>query len=385
MLLPGSQPAPRAGPPGGPDKARFLCLYEARCGGSGGRTISRDDPDAPLGDDALAPFEEGDGKLRLQGLLLDSVHEAVIATDLEGRVFFWNRFAERLYGWSADEAVGRTVLDLNVAPAAREVAIAIMERLRAGESWSGEFVLQRKDGSSFPAHVTDSAVHDASGRLVGIVGISYDITPAREAAEKQALLVRELHHRVKNTLATVQAIMGSTARAALSVEEFQLSFQARIASLAKTHSLLANDEWQTVSFDHLLAGELEPFDDGSGRRIQLDGPRVVLPSDIAVPLGMAVHELTTNAAKYGALSELGSSVHVRWDIVGAQSARKLRWEWKEHGGPRVEVPTREGFGSRLLRRVLNMQIGAEVDIDFAPDGLQVTVTVPLMRNAPEPG
>jgi PAS domain S-box-containing protein len=312
------------------------------------------------------------------------VHEAVIATDLEGRVFFWNRFAERLYGWSADEAVGRTVLDLNVGPAAREVAKAIMDRLKAGESWSGEFDLQRKDGSTFPAHVTDSPVHDESGRLVGIVGISYDITPAREAAEKQALLVRELHHRVKNTLATVQAIMGSTARAALSVEEFQLSFQARIASLAKTHSLLANDEWQTVSFDHLLAGELEPFDDGSGRRIRLEGPRVVLPSDIAVPLGMAVHELTTNAAKYGALSELGSSVHVRWDVVGADNERKLWWEWKELGGPKVEVPTREGFGSRLLRRVLNMQIGAEVDIDFAPDGLQVTVTVPLVRNAPEP-
>ncbi len=252
-----------------------------------------------------------------------------------------------------------------------------MNKLRAGESWSGEFVLQKRDGTTFPAHVSDSPVHDPSGGLIGIVGISYDITPAKQAAEKQALLVRELHHRVKNTLATVQAIMGATARTAMSVEEFQSSFQGRIASLAKTHSMLANDDWQTVTFRQLLSAELEPYDDGSGKRLRLDGPVVVLPSDVAVPLGMAVHELTTNAAKYGALSELGSSIDVRWELVHVDGAEKLRWQWTEHDGPPVEAPTREGFGSRLLRRVLTSQIGAEVDIDFAPAGLRVAAIVPL--------
>src|SRR5215204_5009725 len=233
-----------------------------------------------------------------------------------------------------------------------------MNKLRAGESWSGEFVLQKRDGTTFPAHVSDSPVHDPSGRLVGIVGISYDITPAKQAAEKQALLVRELHHRVKNTLATVQAIMGATARTAMSVEEFQSSFQARIASLAKTHSMLANDDWQTVTFRQLLSAELDPYDDGSGKRLRLDGPAVVLPSD-------------------GAVSELASSIHVRWELVDIDGTEKLRWEWTEHDGPRVEAPTREGFGSRLLRRVLTTQTGADVDVNFAPEGLRVTAIVPL--------
>jgi len=107
------------------------------------------------------------------------------------------------------------------------------------------------------------------------------------------------------------------------------------------------------------------------------GPAVVLPSDVAVPLGMAVHELTTNAAKYGALSELGSSIHVRWELIDGGGAEKLRWEWTEHDGPRVEAPTREGFGSRLLRRVLTTQTGADVDVNFAPEGLRVTAIVPL--------
>jgi two-component sensor histidine kinase len=141
--------------------------------------------------------------------------------------------------------------------------------------------------------------------------------------------------------------------------------------------MLANDDWQTVSFRQLLTAELEPYDDGSGNRLRLDGPAVVLPSDVAVPLGMAVHELTTNAAKYGALSELGSSVHVHWELLHVDGAKKLWWEWKEQGGPPVEVPTREGFGSRLLRRVLTSQIGAKVDVDFAPEGVRVTAIVPL--------
>jgi PAS domain S-box-containing protein len=327
-------------------------------------------------------------EVALQSRLLDAVHEAVIATDLQGRVLYWNRFAESLYGWKADEALGRTILELNVAPDLRGDAAEVMRRLKAGESWSGEFVLRRRDGTTFPAHVSDAPVHDDDGNVVAIVGISYDISPAKEAAAKQALLIRELHHRVKNTLATVQAIMGSTARMALSIEEFQQSFQARIASLAKTHALLANDEWQTVSFRDLIAAELDPYDDGSGKRIVLDGPNVTLPSELAVPIGMAVHELTTNAAKYGALAEFGTSVHVKWRVEGLGDSEALLWQWKEHDGPPVATPTREGFGSRLLRRVLTAQTGADVDLDFAPDGLRVAVRVPLNGSRPrtvEPG
>jgi two-component sensor histidine kinase len=182
---------------------------------------------------------------------------------------------------------------------------------------------------------------------------------------------------VKNTLATVQAIMSSTARSSISMDEFQQSFTSRITSLAKTHSLLADNQRQAVSFKELLHAELEPYDDGSGKRIILDGPSIMLPSELAVPMGMAIHELTTNAAKHGALAEMGSSVVVHWKIIHGDSGRKLFWEWREHDGPPVKPPTREGFGSRLLNRVLTVQTGAEVTINYQPEGLHVVAILPL--------
>ena len=322
----------------------------------------------------------GEERIRFQARLLDAVHEAVIATDLSGVVLYWNRFAEGLYGWSAEEAVGRSILDLTPADEVRLDAEEAMARLRSGEPWSGDITLRRRNGTTFTGHVSDAPVFDDTGQLVAIVGVSYDISDRKEAEEKQALLVRELHHRVKNTLTTVQAIMGSTARAAQTTEEFQRAFAARIASLARTHSLLTDARWQAVSFKELLRAELEPYDDGTGKRIILDGPPIELPSDLAVPIGMAVHELTTNAAKHGALGELGGRVEVRWNVTNGLR-QDLRWVWNEHDGPPVELRTREGFGSRLLNRVLTVQTGADVKIAYDPDGLRVTVAVPLERSA----
>ena len=173
-------------------------------------------------------LRRGEEQIRFQARLLDAVHEAVIATDPSGIVLYWNHFAEGLYGWTAEEAVGRNILELTPAEEDLRDAEAVLARLRRGEPWSGEITLRRRDGSSFPGHVSDAPVYDDAGRLIAIVGISYNISERKEAEEKQALLVRELHHRVKNTLTTVQAIMGSTARASNSTEEFQQAFTARI-------------------------------------------------------------------------------------------------------------------------------------------------------------
>jgi PAS domain S-box-containing protein len=320
--------------------------------------------------------QRSEQRIRFQARLLDAVHEAVIGTDPTGIVLYWNRFAEGLYGWTAEEAVGRNILDLTPAKEVLRDAEAALARLRRGEPRSGEKSLRRRDGSSFTGHVSDAPVYDEAGRLVAIVGISYDISERKEAEEKQALLVRELHHRVKNTLTTVQAIMGSTARVAQTTEEFQQAFTARIASLARTHSLLTDAKWQSVQFRDLLRAELEPYDDGSEKRIILSGPPVELPSELVVPIGMAVHELTTNAAKHGSLAEFGGRVEVHWTVTN-ETPRHLRWVWNEHDGPPVELPTREGFGSRLLNRVITVQTGADVKVHYDPDGLRVTVAVPL--------
>jgi PAS domain S-box-containing protein len=314
---------------------------------------------------------------RFHSRLLDAVQEAVIATDLTGRVLYWNRFAEKLYGWSAAEALGRNVLELKCPAQDQSISESGLKHLQAGGSWSGELVLRRRDGSTFPAHVSDGPLIDDAGKVIGIVGISYDITPRKEAERKQQLLIRELHHRVKNTLATVQAIMGTTARHASSIDEFQESVTGRVMSLAKIHALLTEDQWQEVHFSALLGATLERFNDARRTRIVLDGPPTILPSPVAVPLGMAIHELTVNAVKHGALRDVRGRVIVRWEQVSSDSSEMLCFVWTEHDGPPVKLPTREGFGSRLLRRLLKEQIGGNVRVDYNPDGLRVTVDLPL--------
>lgn len=202
----------------------------------------------------------------------------------------------------------------------------------------------------------------------------------RDAALSQKdLLVRELHHRVKNTLTTVQAVMSATARASTTLAEFQDAFAGRIRALANTHVLLTEHERQSASFADLVRTELEPYGNGTAGRVTMDGPKVTLSSDLAIPIGMALHELASNAAKHGALADPSGRVVVSWQLTTTGEGSRLTWNWNEHDGPPVALPTRQGFGTRLLDRVLVQQVGAEVQIHYEPDGLHVFVGVPLMR------
>ncbi|MCJ2056296.1 PAS domain-containing protein [Methylobacterium sp. J-048] len=283
----------------------------------------------------------------------------------------------RMTGYSQAEVIGRSPRFLQ-GPLTDPASLAAMKRaLMAGEPFQGEAVNYRKDGTTYAVEWLITPVLDGNGAIAHWVSAQREVTERRQALEHQKLLVRELHHRVKNTLATVQAIMSSTARGSLTMPEFQRAFGGRIASLAKTHTLLTEDRFQSVPFRDLLWAELEPYDDGSQIRIRLAGPDVVLTSEFAVPVGMAVHELTTNAAKHGALAEFGGRVEVTWSLAETEAGPRLIWIWNEHDGPPVALPTREGFGSRLLKRVLSTQVHAEVHIDYDPDGLRVTVNLPL--------
>lgn len=201
----------------------------------------------------------------------------------------------------------------------------------------------------------------------------YEIEERKQAQTQQSLLIRELHHRVKNTLATVQAVVGATARSTSSIEDFYAAFVGRIISLANTHSLLTEAVWQTASLREILEKELSPYNDDTGERVIIDGPPVELPSEAAVPIGMAVHELTTNAAKYGALSVAAGRVAVRWESAVEPDGLRLKLTWHEQGGPPVEPPKKQGFGSRLLHRVLATQLNAAVRMDFEPTGLSVSI------------
>ncbi|MGF9759514.1 PAS domain-containing protein [Microvirga sp. 0TCS3.31] len=221
-----------------------------------------------------------------------------------------------------------------------------------------------------------NTVHGQDGTLI-TSGILQDITESKQVEERQQLLIRELHHRVKNTLATVQAIVGSTARTASSIDEFYQGFVGRIVSLARTHNLLTEDLWQKAALEDLIQTELGPYADEARNRIIVEGPHVELPSEAAVPIGMAIHELTTNAAKHGALSTFGGQVEVRWRVEPGEERPILHFDWTEHGGPRVSTPTRQGFGSRLLQRVLATQLQADVAMNFPEEGLHFTMTLPI--------
>ena len=181
---------------------------------------------------------------------------------------------------------------------------------------------------------------------------------------------------MKNTLATVQAVLGSSMRSTTSIEEFYASFSGRIIALSHTHDLLTAHDWQKASLRALLELEIGPYDDDSGR-IRLDGPDVELSTALALPHGMAIHELTTNAAKYGSLSVLGGGLDVRWETVLLQGGRFLRLDWVESEGPVVQTPTRQGFGSRLLMRVLAARLNAKCTLDFDPEGLRFRLQTPL--------
>ncbi len=270
-----------------------------------------------------------------------------------------------------------------------EVRKAISAALREDRDLHISGRIRRKsDGAWRTIDMAGRFERDAPDRLPRrLIGVVADVTDRRLAEERQTLLIRELHHRVKNTLATVQAIVGSTARTATDIDSFYEAFVGRIKSLAHTHSVLTEATWQTASLTGLLVNELRPYAEvaeagGEDGRVVLEGQPIDLPSDIAVPIGMAIHELTTNAAKYGALSNRTGRVTVAWDLEPGGPAGTLRLTWRETGGPPVQPPRRQGFGSRLLQRVLITQVQAEVTTDYAPDGFSLTMRAPLpKRNA----
>lgn len=313
--------------------------------------------------------------------LLDALPAAVYTTDAAGRITYYNEAAADLWGHrpalGSSEWCGSwklfwpdgTPLPHDECP----MAVALKED-RAVRGM--EAAAERPDGTRVPFIPYPTPIHDETGKLVGAVNMLVDITDRKRAEEQHNLLVRELHHRVKNTLAMVQAITGSTARATDNIEDFKTALFGRIQSLAKTH-LLLSDEERAVSFAHVLRSELGAFDDGSHERIVLSGPDVPLTSQLAVSLGMAIHELTTNAAKYGSLSVYGGKVEVNWSVTIGATRRTLSFDWVESRGPPVTQPQRQGFGSRLLAYVLPGQIQARSRIDFASNGVRVHCELPL--------
>ena len=210
-----------------------------------------------------------------------------------------------------------------------------------------------------------------------------DVTDQKASRERQAIVVRELHHRVKNSLSTVQSVINFTLKTSPDMAAFRDGISARIASLARSHALLTNDQWRGILLREVISSELAAYDDGS--RISLSGPSVYLPSELAVSFAMAIHELTTNAAKHGPLSTRDGAVTIDWSIDREDEVDMLEIVWQESGGPPIlDEPTRKGFGTTLLQRLLTMQIGGTVVSTLPRDGARVVIRAPMMDVSPSP-
>lgn len=302
--------------------------------------------------------------------------DAIVSKDTQGIIQTWNRGAERLFGYSAEEVIGKPV-NILIPPDRQDEEPGILERIRRDEHIDHyETVRVRKDGSLIDVSLTVSPLKDARGRVVGASKIARDITERRRSEEHRKLLVNELNHRVKNTLATVQSLAAQTFRSVNASQDFD-RFQSRLVALARAHDVLTRESWQGADLQEVLHATINPICVEPQQRVQASGPPLRLRPKMALALSMAFHELCTNAAKYGALTNDGGLIKVSWHVSDLESVSHLYLQWEEIGGPSVKVPARTGFGTRLLERALARELGGKVDLVFAPSGVRFHIEAPL--------
>lgn len=277
------------------------------------------------------------------------------------------------YGRRPDEDFGFEDLIAAIHPEDRHrMRTAIDTAIRDGSDYDIEYRAIMPTGEVRWVHArgrADLIVEGGGARRMA--GVSLDVTERRRAEERQQLLLNELNHRVKNTLAAVQSIAYQTLRSARTPADFRDAFESRLLALSQTHNLLTRENWEGASLRDVLEAELEAFG-GDGRAL-IDGPEVQLSPKAAVAMGMGLHELATNATKYGALSVARGLLTVRWYMEG----ERLILDWREEGGPDVSWPDRRGFGSRLLEQGLAAELGGDVKLEFAPQGVICTMRLPM--------
>lgn len=319
---------------------------------------------------ARAASQNSDERARLLAAIVESSDDAIIGKDLNGIITSWNRGARQMFGYAAEEAIGNSVTIL-MPPERVDEEPGILARIRAGERIEHyETVRRRKDGTLLDISLTVSPVQSAQGAIVGASKIARDITQRKRMEKQRELLMAELSHRVKNTLATVLSIE----RLSFPGQETSANraFRARIEALAHAHGRLAESSWLSVPLQQLIEDELVPYVNSDRSNAILSGPPVNLNARCALSLGLGIHELATNAAKHGALSSPQGHITATWQ----EKNDALELEWRERGGPAVGRPVRSGFGRLLLERVLHQELNSSVTMDFRPEGLRCTILIP---------
>jgi PAS domain S-box-containing protein len=313
--------------------------------------------------------------LRRQADLLNQSHDAIFALKAGGRgIVYWSRGAERLYGFTAAEAEGRRTHELLQTRAPIPIEDIDAQIVRMG-SWYGELTHTTRDGRDIvvESHIVRVSYNGETFALE----TNRDITERKEHEQRERLLVREMNHRVKNILTVVDAIAHRTA--AENPADFAERFAERIRALSANQDLLFRNEWKGVDVEDLVHAQLAHFADLIGSRIVMRGPKLRFNTVGAQAVGLALHELATNASKYGALSTDRGRVDVCWNFRD----NAFSMSWTEREGPSVSAPTRRGFGTMVLERMAENNLGGTVDLAYAPPGLTWRLTCPA-GNALEP-
>ena len=251
------------------------------------------------------------------------------------------------------------------------------DAIATSDDYFGEYCVKSIEPARWLAARGRVIERDAEGKPLLVFGVNYDITERKSAEERQRLLLRELNHRVKNTLATVQALASQTVRHAGDPKQFLDAFSRRLQALGLAHGLLSDHEWRGIGIAELVRREVTPFDDIDAPRISIVGDDLLLSPDQALGLGLVLHELASNATKYGSLSVPEGAVDLDWRMEGRREARRIIVSWRETGGPRVQPPDRQGFGSILIRRSLAKVLSSEVKHEFSPDGVTAEISLPV--------
>ena len=316
----------------------------------------------------------------------ETTRMAMVFTDAKepgNPIIFANDAFLSLTGYDREEVLGQS-FNFLMARGADPEALAQVEAAFEGSTDSGsEIRYRRKDGSVFWAAIFISPVRDEGGDVVQHFASFVDLTKHKQEQAQSTMMIDELNHRVKNTLATVQSIVWQALRKASDPEVIRESIESRLFALSRSHDLLTRENWEGAGLLDLVNEAMEPFGVANGRteRFVITGKNIRLPPKVTLALGIAFHELATNAVKYGAFSNEAGSILIAWTIEPRPEGDRLILRWQEKDGPPVTPPSRKGFGSRVIERGLAHELQGTVNLDYRADGVVCTINIPAPRGA----
>jgi PAS domain S-box-containing protein len=283
-----------------------------------------------------------------------------------------------MLGRSIEDILGRTDAEILRGDSGAAIIAAKRQVLANGEARRAEIPLDDAPGIRWhDLHI--EPLRNEAGEVVGLTCASVDVTERKESEAHLRLLLRELTHRSKNLLAVIQAMARQTARHTGSIETFLTQFSARLQALAASHDLLVRESWYGASLGELIRSQLGGYLDGSSNQVSIDGPAIALKPEAAQNLGLALHELAVNAAKFGALSVPTGRVSITWSRRENTDGSAVELDWRERLGPKVKIRRKKGFGTMVIERNLARALDAEINMDFEPDGLHCHIVIPASQ------